>query len=237
MPWRHTRCLVSVQYDRLRRAFQQVYDIRESVDVLVSGTAFVRHFGRQDLLCEHVEVECDLEVVEPDSEGRHIGDYDLSGTVNRFPSRKDEIGIQVSDFSRLKTHAMLGFRLDAQIAVALVRIVVADSHLHIDSDECRRPAVAVSGMFLVDLTHRLDNILTLVVTWRGLVVLPLIVPRPAYAHYLTEVSDGAVLDSRSTISNSSALNEHTPVPHPRSSERHNFFSRSFSMRSFIISRL
>ena len=30
-------------------------------------------------------------------------------------------------------------------------------------------------------------------------------------------------DSRSTISNSSALSEHTPVPHPRSSERHNCF--------------
>lgn len=34
---------------------------------------------------------------------------------------------------------------------------------------------------------------------------------------------GLSRDSRSTISNSSALSEHTPVPHPRSSERHNFF--------------
>ena len=89
-------------------------------------------------------------------------------------------------------HLMLGLRFDAEILIALVGVVVADDYLHVDTDVCCRPAVAVSGMFFMDLFHQSDDLFALGIARGWLTVLPLVVPGPAHAHQGTDVLDGVV---------------------------------------------
>ena len=87
---------------------------------------------------------------------------------------------------------MFGLRFDAEILITLVGVVVADDYLHVDSDECCRPAIAVSGMLFVDLFDEGDDFFALSVARGRLPVLPLVVPGPAHAHQGTDVLDGVV---------------------------------------------
>lgn len=87
---------------------------------------------------------------------------------------------------------MLGLGFDTKIPVALVGVVVADDYLHIDTDVCRRPAVAVGRVRCVDLFDQGDNLFALGVAWGRSAVLPLVVPGPAHAHQSTYVPDGVV---------------------------------------------
>ena len=155
--------LVGVQDGRFRASLEQVDNIRKAVDVLVSGASLFRHFPGEYLLGEDVEVEGDLVVVAVHLEGCHVGDDDLSGAVHRVPGGEDQVGIQVPHLSGLVVYAVLGLRLDAEIPVTLVGVVVADDYLHVDAEVGGCPAVAVGGMFAMDFLDQGDYLFPLVV--------------------------------------------------------------------------
>jgi hypothetical protein len=50
------------------------------------------------------------------------------------------------------------FRLDSKVSEAFVRIVVADTILEVDSDECRRPTIAMGQMIAMDIGYRLYHL-------------------------------------------------------------------------------
>ena len=184
--------LVRMQDDGFRAPFEQAHDIRQAVGVLAPVAPSARHFRGEYLLGEHVEVEGDLVVVAVHLEGRHVGHDDLPWAVHRLPCGEDEVGIPVFHLPGLVVHLMPGLRLDAEIPVALVGVVVADGHLHVDTDVCRCPAVAVGGMLLVDFLDEGDDLLALGVAAGRLASPPLVVPRTAHAHQGTDVLDGVV---------------------------------------------
>ena len=181
-----------MQDNGLRASLEQAYDIRQAFDVLVPCAPTVRHLRGEYLLGEHVEVESDLVVVAVHLEGRHVGDDDLPGTVHGLPCGEDEVGVQVPHLAGFVVHTVPGLGLDSEIPVALVGIVVADAHLHVDAYIGRCPAVAVGGMLPVDLPDEGDDLLAPGVAAGRLASLPLVVPRTAHAHQGTDVLDGVV---------------------------------------------
>ena len=175
--------LVRMQDNRFQIAFEQSDDVFEAIDIRVSGATSVCHLPGEYLLGEHIEVEGHFKVpVVVDLDNGHIGYDDLSGTVHCLPGGEDKVGISVLYLSGLIMHLMLGLRFDAEILIALVGVVVADDYLHVDTDVCCRPAVAVSGMFFMDLFHQSDDLFALGIARGWLTVLPLVVPGPAHAH-------------------------------------------------------
>ena len=87
---------------------------------------------------------------------------------------------------------MIGFKNILTAIVSLVGVVVADDHLHVDTDVCRCPAVAVCGVLFVDLFDQSNDFFALGIARGWLPVLPLVVPGPAHAHQGTDVLDGVV---------------------------------------------
>lgn len=87
---------------------------------------------------------------------------------------------------------MLGLRFDTELLIALIGVVVADGYPHIDTDICRCPAIAVSGMLFVGLLDQSDDFFALRVARGWLPTLPLVVPGPADSHQGTDVLDGVV---------------------------------------------
>ena len=184
--------LVCVQDDGLQVPLEQAHDIRQAVGVLVPVAPAACHSRGEDLLGEHVEVEGDLVVVAVHLEGRHVGHDDLPWAVHCLPCGEDEVGVQVPHLPGLVVHTVPGLCLDAEVPVALVGVVVADVHLHVDAHIGRCPAVAVGGMLLVHFLDKGDDLLSSGVAAGRLAFSPLVVPRTAHAHQWTDVLDGVV---------------------------------------------
>ena len=174
--------LVSMKNNRLCLALQEIFNVLQTIDVLISIPFPCRHLISQNLLCKHIEVECHLKVQDPELKGCHIRYDYLSGTVYGLPCGKYQVRIFILLFTLSVVDLMLCLRLYTKESETLVNIVVATFAAVFKPDICSSPAIAMRPVIGMHSLYKSDQLLTLNITLGLITFLPLIVPRSADSH-------------------------------------------------------